>query len=432
MHEPIDPWGNRMSAERTPPAGTATATGVPTEGPGRDVAGAPRTTRRLLGVDAARGLALFGMVAVHTLPSWDEQTGEANLSWTLFAGHSAALFATLAGVSLAFASGGRTPRAGLRMTASRWALAARAGVIALVGFLLGFLELPVSNILIYYGMLFLLAVPFLRLRTRSLLLCAALFALLAPFLMQWSVDVLPGLEYENPSLVDLVVDPGTVLSQLLLTGVYPALPWMAFLLAGLAVGRTDLTSRKVQTLLATVGAAVALLAWSSSALALRVLGGYEAIAEGTPWMDESEIDEVLVFGGDPTLPTDTLWWLLISTPHTNTPFFLALNVGLALSVLGVCLLLERVAGRVLAPLAAAGAMTFTLYTAHLLILWPEYYDLAPAAWTAGQIVAFTVFALLWRRALGQGPLEKVVTRSTKAVSRRVLARGGDGVRPPAA
>ncbi|MFE7630148.1 heparan-alpha-glucosaminide N-acetyltransferase domain-containing protein [Kocuria sp. NPDC057446] len=419
-----------MSAERTPPSGAVTATGVPTGGTGADGAGAPRPARRLIGVDAARGLALFGMVAVHTLPSWDEQTGDATLSWTLFAGHSAALFATLAGVSLAFASGGRTPRTGRRMTASRWALAGRAGTIALVGFLLGFLELPVSNILIYYGVLFLLAIPFLRLRTRSLLLCAALFALVAPFLMQWSVDVLPGLEYENPSLLDVVLDPGTVLSQLLLTGVYPALPWMAFLLAGLAVGRTDLTSRRVQTLLATIGAAVALLVWSASVLAVQVLGGYEAIAAGTPWMDEAQIDEVMVFGGDPTLPTDTLWWLLVSTPHTNTPFFLLLNVGVALSVLGVCLLLERVAGRILAPLAAAGAMTFTLYTAHLLVLWPEYYDLAPAAWTVGQLVLFTAFALLWRRARGQGPLEVVVTRSTWAISRRVLARGADGTQPP--
>lgn len=420
-----------MSEERALPSGTVPAARVGTGGTGADVAAAPRPARRLIGVDAARGLALFGMVTVHTLPSWNEQTGEAHWSWTLFAGHSAALFATLAGVSLAFASGGRTPRTGRRMTASRWALAGRAGVIALVGFLLGFLELPVSNILIYYGMLFLLAVPFLRLGTRSLLLCSALFALAAPFLMQWSVDVLPGLEYANPSLVDLVLDPGTVLSQLLLTGVYPALPWMAFLLAGLAVGRTDLTSRRVQTLLAAVGAAAALLVWGASVLALRVLGGYEAIAAGTPWMEAWEIDEVLVFGGDPTLPTDTLWWLLITAPHSNTPFFLALNVGLALSVLGVCLLLERVAGRVLAPVAAAGAMTFTLYTAHLLLLWPGYYDLAPVAWTVGQIVAFTVFALLWRRAQGQGPLEKVVTRSTRAISRRVLERGGDEARPPA-
>ncbi|WP_298582605.1 heparan-alpha-glucosaminide N-acetyltransferase domain-containing protein [uncultured Kocuria sp.] len=420
-----------MSAHRTPPPGTAATTQVLSGDPGGDAAGGARPGRRLLGVDAARGLALFGMVAVHTLPSWDEQTGAANLSWTLFAGHSAALFATLAGVSLAFASGGRTPRTGRRMTATRWALAGRAGVIALVGFLLGFLALPVSNILIYYGLLFLLAVPFLRLRTRSLLLWAALFALAAPFLMQWSLDVLPGLEYANPSLVDLVVDPGTVLSQLLLTGVYPALPWMAFLLAGLAIGRTDLTSRRVQILLAGAGAAVALLTWGFSVLALRVLGGYEAIVQGTPWMDRSAIDEVMVFGGDPSLPTDTLWWLLIPTPHSNTPVFLVLNVGLALSVLGICLLLERVAGRVLAPIAAAGAMTFTLYTAHLLILWPEYYDLAPMAWTWGQIVTFTVFALLWKRALGQGPLEKVVTRFTRAISRGVLARGGDGTQRPA-
>lgn len=420
-----------MSEERALPSGTVPAARTGTGVAGAELAAAPRPARRLIGVDAARGLALFGMVTVHTLPSWNEQTGEAHWSWTLFAGHSAALFATLAGVSLAFASGGRTPRTGRRMTASRWALAGRAGVIALVGFLLGFLELPVSNILIYYGMLFLLAVPFLRLGTRSLLLCSALFALAAPFLMQWSVDVLPGLEYANPSLVDLVLDPGTVLSQLLLTGVYPALPWMAFLLAGLAVGRTDLTSRRVQTLLAAVGAAAALLVWGTSVLALRVLGGYEAIAAGTPWMETWEIDEVMVFGGDPTLPTDTLWWLLITAPHSNTPFFLALNVGLALSVLGVCLLLERVAGRFLVPVAAAGAMTFTLYSTHLLVLWPGYYDLAPVAWTVGQIVAFTVFALLWRRAQGQGPLEKVVTRSTRAISRRVLERGGDGTRPPA-
>ncbi len=198
-----------MSAHRTPPSGTAATTeALSGESCGAVPRGGTRPARRLLGVDAARGLALFGMVAVHTLPSWDEQTGAANLSWTLFAGHSAALFATLAGVSLAFASGGRTPRTGRRTTATRWALAGRAGVIALVGFLLGFLELPVSNILIYYGLLFLLAVPFLRLRTRSLLLWAALFALVAPFLMQWSLDVLPGLEYANPSLVDLARRPG--------------------------------------------------------------------------------------------------------------------------------------------------------------------------------------------------------------------------------
>ncbi|OLT07493.1 hypothetical protein BJF77_14175 [Kocuria sp. CNJ-770] len=416
-----------MTEERTRPAIGGTAAGAHSERAGD--AARRRPSRRLAGVDAARGLALFGMVAVHTIPSWDEQTGEPDLSWTLFAGHSAALFATLAGVSLAFATGGRTAHTGRRMTASRWALAGRAGVIAGVGLLLGFLDLPVNNILVYYGMLFLLAIPFLRLRTPILLLSAALFALLAPFVMQWSLTFLPGHEYDNPGFVDLLGDPGTVVSQLLLTGTYPALPWMSFLLAGLAVGRMDLTSRRVQTGLAAVGAALALVMWSASLISLRVLGGYEAIARGTPWMDDAQIDEVMIFGGDPSLPTDTLWWLLISAPHSNTPFSLALDVGLALSVLGICLLLERVAGRILRPVAAAGSMTFTLYTAHLLLLWPEYYDAAPLAWTGGQIVAFVVFALVWQRARGQGPLETVVARSTKAIARRVLARDPDGSTP---
>jgi len=68
-----------------------------------------RTKRRIMGVDVARGFALIGMIAVHVL-SATNAAGEPSLEWTLFAGHSAALFATLAGVSLAFMTGGRTPR----------------------------------------------------------------------------------------------------------------------------------------------------------------------------------------------------------------------------------------------------------------------------------------------------------------------------------
>ena len=67
--------------------------------------------KRLTGIDAARGLALIGLTAIHFLPAENEQTHEATLSWTLFSGDSAALFALLAGVGLAFATGGRGPSA---------------------------------------------------------------------------------------------------------------------------------------------------------------------------------------------------------------------------------------------------------------------------------------------------------------------------------
>ncbi|MGX5357848.1 heparan-alpha-glucosaminide N-acetyltransferase domain-containing protein [Kocuria sp. KH4] len=381
-----------------------------------------RTRRRLIGVDAARGFALLGMVAVHTMPVWDEEAGRASLSWSLFAGHSAALFATLAGVSLAFLSGGRTPHTGRRLTGDRAGLVGRAAVIAIVGFLVGFVAPPVNNILIYYGMFFLLAIPFLGLRIRHLLTASVLFAVVSPFLMQWSLDVLPAHVYGNPTLWNLVTEPVTVLSQLLLTGTYPALPYMSYLLAGLALGRMNLTGRRVQLWLVGVGAATALLAWTVSTAALLVFGVYERIWSATPWMSEEQIDAILVFGPEPSLPTTTLWWLTVPAPHSNTPAALFVSLGMAVFALGAFLLLARLIGKALTPLAAAGSMTFTLYTLHLLFLATGVYDLAPGFWFWMQLAVFGLLAVAWQRAVGQGPLEKLVARVSKGITRRVVAR----------
>ncbi|PWF85913.1 hypothetical protein CIK52_08740 [Kocuria rosea] len=381
-----------------------------------------RTRRRLVGVDAARGFALLGMVAVHTLPFWDAENERASLSWSLFAGHSAALFATLAGVSLAFLSGGRTPHSGRRLAGDRAGLVGRAAVIALVGFLVGFVALPVDNILIYYGMFFLLAIPFLGLRIRHLLISAAAFTVLAPFLMQWAVDVLPAHVYGNPTLWNLVTDPVTVLSQLLLTGTYPALPYMAYLCAGIALGRMNLTSRRVQLWLVGAGAALALLSWTVSMGALLALGVYDRIWEATPWLTEEQIDEILVFGPDPSLPTTTLWWLMVPAPHSNTPVALLLSLGMAAFALGAFLLLARLIGKTLTPLAAAGSMTFTLYTLHLLFLGTGVYELHPGFWFWMQVAVFGLLAVAWQRAVGQGPLEKLVARTSKRIAESVAAR----------
>jgi hypothetical protein len=56
--------------------------------------------KRLIGIDAARGLALIGLMAIHLFPSAKEN-GEPTLAWNLFSGDSAALFALLAGRWLA-------------------------------------------------------------------------------------------------------------------------------------------------------------------------------------------------------------------------------------------------------------------------------------------------------------------------------------------
>lgn len=375
------------------------------------------------------------MVAVHMYPLWNEVAERSTLSWTVFGGNAAALFATLAGVSLAFSSGGRTPHTGRRLTASRVSIAVRAGVIALVGLSLGLLVLPVANILVYYGALFLLAIPFLGLRIRYLLLSAALAALVTPFLMQWALDALPPDVHGNPSFWSLTAHPEAVVPQLLLTGTYPALPWMTFVLTGLALGRMRLSDTAVQVRLVLVGTVLAVTAYLTSMAALLTFGGYSRIAEATPWMTETAIDDVITFGPDPNLPTSTLWWLLVPGPHTNTPFALFLSVGTAVAALGFFLLLTRspALGKLLRPLAVMGSMTFTLYTLHLLFMWLEMHYDAPTLWFWAQILTLLVFAAVWQRVLGQGPLEKVVATVAKKAGRRVLARGpkgGSGPRTP--
>ena len=393
--------------------------------PSRERGAAGKPSRRLTGVDAARGLALIGLMSVHVLPSSDDETGEPTWSQILFSGDSAALFALLAGVGLALSTGGPRPHGGRELGADRVALVVRAVLIAVLGLAIGSLladDLPADNILIYYGMFFLLAIPFLGLRIRHLLISAAAFTVLAPFLMQWAVDVLPAHVYGNPTLWNLVTDPVTVLSQLLLTGTYPALPYMAYLCAGIALGRMNLTSRRVQLWLVGAGAALALLSWTVSMGALLALGVYDRIWAATPWLTEAQIDEILVFGPDPSLPTSTLWWLMVPAPHSNTPVALLLSLGMAAFALGAFLLLARLIGKALTPLAAAGSMTFTLYTLHLLFLGTGVYDLHPGFWFWMQVAVFGLLAVAWQRAVGQGPLEKLVARTSKRIAGSVAAR----------
>ena len=62
-----------------------------------------------MGIDIARALALVGMMAVHILPDFEDGTSDLTLSHPLAGGRASALFAVLAGVSLALTTGRTMP-----------------------------------------------------------------------------------------------------------------------------------------------------------------------------------------------------------------------------------------------------------------------------------------------------------------------------------
>jgi hypothetical protein len=380
---------------------------------------------RVAGVDVARAVALFGMMSVHIFPSL-RPDGSLHPAYVIAAGRSAALFATLAGVGIALASGGATPYAGRRLNAARAGVFARAVLLAVIGLLLGRLDSPPLVILAYYALLFVLAIPFLSLRAPALAAIAVVSALVTPVVSQLLRLHL------SPSPI---AEPGgrAILKELFLTGTYPALTWTAYLFIGLAIGRSNLRRIGFAVKLLVGGAVVAVLAKVVSAWLLNAAGGVQALHDSLPstnfyaqdtqrWLDEG------LFG---TTPTVDWRWLLISSPHSGTTLDLAHTCATSAAVLGACLLLTRVLPRwSYLPFAAAGSMTLTLYSAHVIALTNGNPLLVSRSdplrlWLAHVVVALVV-ATLWRTMVGRGPLEWLAASLDRSVRRAV---GGASAAP---
>lgn len=375
---------------------------------------------RLRGIDAARGLALLGMMATHLLPTF-ESNSSLTPTWIglTFSGRAAALFAVLAGVGLALSTGKNRPLEGAELSAARRGVGLRALVIAAVGLTLGGLDVNVAIILVHYAVLFLCVLPFLGLGVKRLCAWAAGWILgspvLAYLLRPWLLAPEPPLRLgHNPAWEDLGT-PSRLLADLFLTGYYPVLQWLSYLLVGLAIGRLVLTKALVPALLLVGGTVVAVAAKSLGVAAMEDWGGRAALEKvlNSPGYPLGSVLQVNLAG----LPQEGSWWWLASAaPHSGTPLDLLHTSAVAAAVIGACLLLGRLAEWVdldlLLPLRGPGAMTLTLYAVHVWVVSSFYLKPLPAGWTedgmyfahaAAAIAVGIVFARMsWR-----GPLEWV-------------------------
>jgi hypothetical protein len=374
------------------------------------------------------------MASVHIMPVVAAD-GRETVAGVLAAGRASALFAVLAGVGVALATGGPhppcarreepapavpSPRSGAGSAPRAYAGAAagllvRGVLVASVGLALVALDPPVAVILAYYGLLFAVATPLLRLRTPALAVLAAVWCVAGPVashVLRAGRRALPG---DQPGFGALAA-PADLFRELAVTGYYPVLPWLTYLLAGMAVGRADLRSTRVAGWLLGGGVALAVAAAAGSAVLLGSGGGAAALG---PELARRR------YG---TVPTDTWWWLAVEAPHTGTPFDLAHTTGTALAVLGAALLVARFAPRVLWLPAAVGALPLTLYTLHVtaLALYPPEAAEADGTSAGTLLVVHLVVALaigvLVRVAGLRGPLEAGIGAVAGAVRRVVVGR----------
>ncbi|HKU02733.1 MAG TPA: heparan-alpha-glucosaminide N-acetyltransferase domain-containing protein [Arthrobacter sp.] len=379
-----------------------------------------RQPGRLRGIDAARGVALLGMMATHLLPTF-ESNADLTPTWIglAFSGRAAALFAVLAGVGLALSTGKDTPPGGAQLSAARRGVALRALVVAAVGLTLGGLEVNVAIILVHYALLFLCILPFLGLGVKPLCAWAAGWILASPvlayLLRPWLLAPEPPLKLgHNPAWEDLGT-PSRLLADVFFTGYYPVFQWLSYLLVGLVIGRLALGKAVIPVLLLAIGTAVAVAAKALGTAAMEDWGGRAALEQvlNAPGYPLGSVLQVNLTGID---QEGSWWWLASAAPHSGTPLDLLHTSAVAAAVIGACLLLERLAEWVdldlLLPLRGAGAMTLTLYTVHVWVVSGFYLKPLPAGWTEdgmffAQAATAVTIGIVFARLRWRGPLEWV-------------------------
>jgi uncharacterized membrane protein YeiB len=379
---------------------------------------------RFLGVDVARGVALFSMLAANVVNESLTDDGKPTLAGMTVIGRSATLFVMVAGISLAFITGGRHPVQGLARQAARASIAVRALLIGLIGLALAYVAPDdLGVILTYYGLFFLLAIPLIGLRPRTLACIVGALVVVGPLILLAAPRLGLDAAFDgDPTLTAPFTDPIGLLLQLLVTGDYPAVIYLAYICAGLAIGRLDLSSTRVAVRLLVGGLALAVTAWVTSSLLVFHLGGLpHLLAASDPGTTPNEI----VWDSD---QLDSWWWLALRVHHSGTPLDMLHTLGSAIAVLGAVLLVTRLrtARRLLWPVGVAGAMTLTIYCAHAPVLNSGLLEDNDLALWLLLVAGALVFAVLWNRWMGQGPLERLVAIGANRARRAVLDRPPQG------
>jgi uncharacterized membrane protein len=378
---------------------------------------------RIVGVDVARCLALIGMMATHILDAEDGD-GHVTVMQQIAGGRASALFAVLAGVSLALVTGRERPLSGRALNAARVGVVVRAVIIGMIGLSIGGLDSHVAVILTYYAVLFVLATPFLGLRWPTLALLAAVWSVAGPALSYLIRPHLPTFTGEVPSFESLG-HPWQLFSEITFTGYYPAVPWLTYVLAGMAIGRLALPTARTAARVALIGAGVALAAWGTSWLLVHRAGGFVRLVDTLPpndFVSRWPLDFTLVHGFYGNTPTTSWWWQTVSSPHSTTPFDLLHTTGSAFVVIGLCVLAGLVLPRVLGFVFGAGTMTLTLYTAHVVALGEGIGPERGPTLYAWHVAVALVVGAFWRTAVGSGPLEWLTTYISRGAADAVRGR----------
>lgn len=392
---------------------------------------------RIVGLDIARGLAVLGMAAAHTVSLPGEIRWSDPATWVeIVAGRSSILFAVLAGVSIALMTGRSRIPSGHELATHRLRLVARGLVIFAIGLVLELLGTNIAVILTFYGALYAIGILFIGMRAYALVVWSAVLAVVGPALAAALFALSPSSSGAGISFV--------------LGGAYSIVAWTALMLAGLALGRLDVTRTKVAALALVAGIVLSGVGYTagsvweaghassaSSASSVSSAASDEYVVAAIPGEQVDLTGTVCEDYGDGYVscyPQDQAFtgayeepavddgggaWAGVSAtvltaffssgPHTGGTMEILGSGGLAIALIALLVLTGERLRYALLPLAAVGSMPLSAYTAHVVAIW----IIGPGGWWLYPSLALGLLVLCsaWAILAGRGPLERITARA---------------------
>ena len=354
---------------------------------------------RIPSLDVTRAVAMFGVVALnyhgYLNPRQWTQPLDQSLWESIFSPLTgilttrfAATFVFVAGIGIAlfFRSTQGDPHATARR---RLVLFRRGAILFGLGLVLEWIW-P-GTILFYYGAYFILATIVVTWRTTALVWLMAVITVMSAAISGWRFD--RGRLGESTSWLTPELDsPRNLLIRVFIDHTHPVLPWFAFLIAGIILGR------HIGHLAALRGRLIAI-----AAVAL----GLSHLARDA-WWPNALIDR-----------NDVIMRVLVSTdPYDRSVLYVvsALATAVFAFVLISWLVDSRRDSPIVEYLARIGQLSLSIYVLHVLFFnlvvdWLGVGREGGLSVALALAIVFYAFALAlagwWSRLFGMGPIERV-------------------------
>ncbi len=348
---------------------------------------------RIIGIDVARALAIFGMILVN----FKIVFGENGSIWLqdimhLFNGKAAATFVVLAGVGLALT----TNKALLNqdkdlLNKKRIQIIRRAILLFIIG--LSYITIWPADILHFYGLYMMISLFFIHRKPNLIWLSTLVVIFIFPILLAL-FNYENGWNFDTLNYVDFWTFNGFI-RHLFFNGFHPAFPWVGFMLFGIWLGRQDLTNHKFLK--------KALVTSILTCIVVQVL--IFIVIQYIP-IKHLDSDVLLIFSTEPMPPF---------------PLYMINGIAVATIVLTSCILMANrfPQSKIIKALHKTGQLALTFYVAHVIVGMGivEWLGMKPLGtysliFSVIYAIIFSVccilFSLIWLHYKSIGPLEWVM------------------------